>query len=731
MGVPDKAYSALLTTAVDAVILIDGNGVIRDVNPAAEGLFGYAEGELAGRPVHVLMPEPHRSHHGSYVQQYAEGKPRRMVGQVTEVQGLRKDGTPLDLLISVSSMTVEGETFFAGIARDLTGRKRLEAELARANTDLESRVRALTRRLEQANNHLESEIEQHRHTADRLDLVNKVVERAHHGVVITDRDNRIIYVNPAYEQLTGFKRREAIGSKPSISKSGRHGDAFYQAMWASLAECGHWEGEIWDRREDGTVYPKYLSIDRISDEAGRPLNYVAMFHDLSEKKATEQELERLHHYDPLTNLPNRVLFRNRLQHEFEVSKRHETCAGLLVMNLDRFKHINDTFGFGAGDALLIEVAERLSGVVRGTDTVARQENRRERDPDLVSRVGADDFALILSDLQQPEDAALVARRLNRALDKPFSVNGEEVYLRTSSGIAVFPDNASTPDALIHCAETALRRAKEIGSGEYRFFSEEMNENSANRVRLEAEMRRAISEESFVLYYQPKMTLADRRMVGGEALIRWPKADGGMISPGDFIPLAEESSLIVPLGEWILRRACLDTASLPGGPDGPSVAVNLSARQFQQPDLLRMVEGVLKETGIDPGRVELEITESMVMDNTEHAIATMRALRDLGVHLAIDDFGTGYSSLSYLKTFPVNTLKIDRGFVRDLVAQSQDAAIVQSVVTLGRSLGLNVVAEGVETAEQLEFLSDMGCAMIQGFHIARPMPFRDYAGVVEA
>jgi PAS domain S-box-containing protein len=556
----------------------------------------------------------------------------------------------------------------------------------------------------------------------RLEILNRVVVQMHQAVSITDSDNRIIDVNPAFENLTGFSRNEVLGEKPSISQSGYHGPEFYRHMWQCLESHNHWEGEIWDRRKDGTVYPKYLVIDRFTDAAGNPENYLALFHDLSEQKATEEELERLHHYDPLTDLPNRILFRNRLEHEFEVANRHGSRTGILLINLDHFKQINDTFGFNAGDTLLVEVAERFKQLVRRTDVIAREENRRERDPDVVSRIGANDFAFILSDLRGPEDAEVVARRLTNAMEQPFHLHEEEVYLHASIGIAVYPDNADNSDTLLHCAETALKRAKEEGRGSYRYYSETMNENSAARVRLEAELRRAIEREEFALHYQPKLDLRTRHLPSMEALVRWPREDGSTVSPGDFIPLAEERGLIVPLGEWILRRACRDMLKLDEqGLPGYGVAVNLSARQFQHPDLVGMVQGVLAETAIAPERLELEITESMVMGDVDEALATMESLRGLGIRLAIDDFGTGYSSLSYLKNFPVNTLKVDGSFVGDLHHSPQNAAIVESVITLGGSLGLEVVAEGVEQEGHLNTLLAMGCDQAQGFHIARPAP----------
>ncbi|NYS60915.1 sensor domain-containing protein [Vreelandella salicampi] len=715
----NEGAADLLATATNGIIIADINGIIVQANQAAEGIFQYASGSLGGRPITDLMPNSERRRHPGYVTNYREHGARFMVGATREVEGLDRHGNSLPLLISVSLFKENGEPRFAAILHDLSERKRLERMLAAVNSELEKRVSERTAQLEE-------EAKRHRETINRLELVNKVVERASHAVAITDADNRILYVNPAYETLTGFKQDKVIGRKPTVAKSGHHGPDFYRRMWDALDRDQHWEGEIWDRRANGEAFPKFLSIDRLADDEGNTRNYVAVFHDLTEQKASEEEIERLQYYDSLTTLPNRSLFRHRLQHEFEVSRRQGARVGVMLLNLDRFKQINDTFGFPAGDKLLVEVAERLGTAVRRTDMIARQESRRERDPDLVSRVGGDDFAVILNDLKAPENAAVVAKRMLEAMNTPFNMEDEsgqidEVFLQASIGIAIFPDNAADVDELVRVAETALIQAKELGRGEFRFFSDNMNKNSAARVRLESDLRRAVAEEGFVLHYQPKLDLETGRFSSMEALIRWPHADG-MVSPADFIPLAEETTLIVPLGAWILRRACLDAVAL-GERLGqvPGVAINLSARQFRQSGLIDSVRTALEESAILPEKVELEITESMVMDDVEAAIDTMQALRALGVRLAIDDFGTGYSSLSYLKRFPVNTLKIDRTFIRDLTRDSEDAAIIQAVIALARALNLHVVAEGVETQGQLVFLGEHRCASVQGFLLARPGP----------
>ncbi len=560
----------------------------------------------------------------------------------------------------------------------------------------------------------------HAMTVPEPGILNEIIEGLDDAVVVTDADFIIQYANPAYQQLTGRSAEQSIGQRGCLNRCDLHDDTFYEAIQQRLASHGRWEGEIWDRHANGKAYLRRLLLRRLVDDRGRTTHHIARFEDLSEKKQTEAKLEQLTHYDPLTELPNRLLFRNRLSHEFHIATRHKTSTGIILLNLDRFREINDTFGFNHGDNLLKAVAERFGRCIRRTDLMAREENRIERDPDLVSRMSGDAFAFILSDMRRPDDAGVVADRLLEALHEPFRVLDEEVYISASMGIATFPQNATGEDELLHRAEEALAQAKSAHRGHYRFYSEAMNVSSANRVRLEAQLRRSLAAEGFELYYQPKFELASGRITGLEALIRWP-TETGLVSPADFIPLAEDTGLINPLGEWILQRALNDVVALPPHAGQPlAIAVNLSARQFQNRDLTTSVDQALTRSGIDPQRVELEITEGMLMHNADEACETMQRLRALGVRLAIDDFGTGYSSLAYLHRFPVNTLKIDRTFVQTLGEARSDSCIIDAVIGLGHGLGLEVVAEGIEQPAQLQRLRDAGCQLGQGFLIARPM-----------
>lgn len=586
--------------------------------------------------------------------------------------------------------------------------------------------------LEQALYHHLQHPDRRRQADTHPTLLHHVIDKARFSVMITDASQKIVYVNQAYTQMTGLSAEDVIGQTPKINQSGRHPSRFYEKMWQAIAEKGLWRGEVWDRYRDGTFYLKRLSIQAIRNEQNDVTHYLGIFSDLSHHQRTEEELEKSTHYDPLTQLPNRILFRNRLGHEFNISNRHDSRTGLLVLNLDRFRMINDAFGFAVGDELLIQVAKRLRGKVRSTDLLARQEDRSERDSDLISRIGGDDFSFILSELREPEDANVVARRLLDVFKDPFVANGEEVFLSGSIGIAVYPDNASNEDDLMRCAETALGRVRSEGKGGYQFFSEAMNQSSAERVRLESKLHKATSRQEFQLHYQPKLDLTTHRIVGMEALLRWPQEDDTHIPPASFIPLAEDTGLIKPIGRWIIFQAMQDTQQL-NQRTGKRlhVAINLSARQFVNPGLLEIIHKALEETGIDPELVEFEITESMLIDKIDQACQIMQKLRDLGVRLAIDDFGTGYSSLSYLKNFPVNTMKIDRSFISPLENDAQSVEMVRALVLLGKAIGVQVVAEGVEHHEQLQLVEQAGCHLAQGFYIERPIPLEQLIQTLEA
>ncbi|MBF0283781.1 MAG: EAL domain-containing protein [Magnetococcales bacterium] len=568
-------------------------------------------------------------------------------------------------------------------------------------------------------------VEEHLHTVtqtfhealgemgSQMELAAKVFEHAIEGVTITNAENVILSVNPAFCAITGYASEEVIGQTPRLLRSDRHEPAFYAEMWKTLARDGFWQGEIWNRRKSGEAFPEHLTITSVRDEQGRPTHYIALFHDLSDLRRSEEALHLKTFYDALTGLPNRELFRDRLRMALRQARRTKRRIGVVVFDLDLFKHVNDTLGHISGDLLLQEAGARMTAALREGDAAAR--------------LGGDEFALLLEELADAREAAHVVQRVFDHFLPPFVLSGTELYVTLSAGIAIFPDNGEDADLLLRNADMALHRAKDLGRRNFQFHTPEMDARVNRRLRLENDMRKGLERGEFLLFYQPKIDTAGMKLGGMEALARWKHPEQGMISPADFIPVAEETGLIVPMGEWILREACRQAqAWVDAGLPPMTVAVNLSARQFREANLLQMVDQVLAESGLVPEQLELEITESMVMSDVEQAIDTMRALRERGVRIAVDDFGTGYSSLNYLKRFPVHALKVDQHFIKDVITSGEDAAIVAGVIRLAHSLGLEVVAEGVELREHVDFLRQLACETLQGYYFSRPLPSEEFA-----
>ncbi len=563
-----------------------------------------------------------------------------------------------------------------------------------------------------------SDITERKQAEDVLILSRKVFDNVGEAILITNEKGLITDVNPAYERITGYRREELLGKSPGTAKSGRHDADFYRHMWEKLTQEGRWEGEIWDRRKNGELFPKWLSINAIRNAIGELTHYVGVFIDISDRKDAEQKLVQLAFYDPLTGLPNRLFFRDRLTHELVHAGNREHPMALMFLDLDRFKWVNDTLGHAAGDDLLKEVAKRLQGCVQDNDTVAR--------------LGGDEFTIILANGQGPEQATLVAEQIINQVREPMTLHGQVVHVGVSIGIAVYPGDAREMEDLIKFADMAMYQAKEAGRNTFRFASNELHIRAFARLALESDLHQALDRQELVPYYQPKFNLHDNRLIGAEALVRWIKPDGRLVNPGQFIPLAEETGLVVPMGKLIRQQACQCTAQWFADRETPFVmAINLSSREFQQPDLLARILDTLDQTRLSPERMELEITESAVMGNLEQAIHIMRGLRDAGIALAMDDFGTGYSSLGYLKKFPLNTLKIDQSFIRDLPGCHGDGAIVEAILSMAHSLKLKVVAEGVETVAQLEYLRQKGCEAVQGYLLGKPMPEKEFVPLLDA
>jgi len=552
------------------------------------------------------------------------------------------------------------------------------------------------------------DITERRQAEGRLRLSSTVFENTAEAIMITDQDTKIIDVNTAFSEITGYSREEVIGQNPSMMKSGRHSDSFYNEMWTKLSHKGFWRGEIWDQRKNGEEFPKWLSINACSDEKGRLTHYVAVFSDITDKKEDQEKLEQLAHFDHLTGLPNRILFQDRLQTALARSRREKEHMAVLFVDLDRFKQINDSLGHRVGDLLLQEVSRRLLYSIREIDTVAR--------------LSGDEFTVILTDIVSLENIEQIASRIVKSLGAPYFFEGHELFVSASVGISTYPmDGESGADLLRH-ADVAMYHAKEKGRNNYQFFDEKMNERAQTQLSLANQLRIALNRKLIHPHYQLKVDTQKGHPVGLEALARWNDERGRPISPVRFIPVAEEHGLIARLSRSILNQVCAQIRMWKDmDVEFGTVAVNLSAQQFRDKNLLNDFKEAFEDNRVDPRLLEVEVTENMVMDDVEDAIHILGGLKDMGLRISIDDFGTGYSSLNYLKRFPVDTLKIDRTFIRDLAEGNDDAAIVSAIVSMAQKLEIDVVAEGVENQEQVEFLRSVGCCVVQGFFYAKPCP----------
>lgn len=533
------------------------------------------------------------------------------------------------------------------------------------------------------------------------------------GVMITSASGVIQRVNNAFCRLTGYESEEVIGQPAKILQSGRHDERFYAVMWDSLRSQGSWQGEIWNRRKDGAVYPELLSISQVTNDHQKVTHYVGVFSDISKLKESEQKLNYLAHHDMLTHLPNRLMLQSRLEQSLAVAKRNGKQLALLLLDLDRFKDVNDSFGHAAGDELLQQVAALLKD--------------RLRQVDLVCRMGGDEFALLLDDIQHPEDAGLVAHEMIEAISRRWSLNnGCDVAIGGSVGISIYPTQSEDAEALLQHADAALYRAKSEGRGCFQYFTEELTRDARGRLELEARLSRAIENQELEVFYQPQVDIVSGELIGAEALVRWQDPEKGLIGPADFIPLAEQTGLINPIGSFVLKQSCAQLkAWLDKGFKPISMSVNLSTVQLHHTDICQLVTKVLEQTNLPAQYLKLEITESALMEREQEFIDLLHRLRDLGVKVAIDDFGTGYSSLAYLKKFPIDVLKIDKSFVEDIPHDKDDMVIAATIVAMGHSLGLEVLAEGVETQEQLAFLQSKACHYYQGYLSSRPVPYLQF------
>lgn len=657
---PDEKHGALrcrffFDRAIDGMLLVAPSGRVLEANASACRLLGARTEELFAASVWDVV-DPH----GGGVA-LAQGHFRQAVDSGTasgELPFKHRDGTPI--VVAVNSVRVD-EAAVLVTFRDVTSERR---------------------------------------AAQTMRLYARVFENSGDAIVICDEQNRIVSANPAFTEITGYRLEEVLGKNPRLLSSGKHPPSFYAQLWTALSQTGHWQGEIWNRRKSGEVYPEWVSIDAVKDSAGAITNYVAIFSDISEVKSSEERITWLAHHDSLTGLPNRVLLRERLDMSLSLAQRERQALAVLLVDLDGFKTVNDSLGHHSGDELLKVVAQRLKDVVRSSDTV--------------SRMGGDEFVVLLPGLRDGSETLRVVANVHAAVATPIHLGAREMTMTASIGISMFPDDGTTLDELLSHADAAMYTAKESGRNTSRFFTEDMNVRALDRLVLVHALRRAQERGEFHLVYQPQRTIECGPIIGVEALLRWVSPDLGSVPPDRFITVAEEAGLIRPIGEWVLRTAC-ERAKAWNFP----VAINVSPVQLQHPDLYASVIQALKDTGLPPHMLELEITESAVMRDPVASTETLRRFKRAGIQLTLDDFGTGYSSLSYLKRFPLDRLKIDRSFVRELLDDTNDQAIVRAVIAVGHALHLRVLAEGVETQAQLDMLRLLGCDEIQGYFLGRP------------
>jgi diguanylate cyclase (GGDEF)-like protein/PAS domain S-box-containing protein len=602
------------------------------------------------------------------------------------------------------------------LEREIIERKKIEQQLRMAHGQLERRVAERTAELSRINKKLRMEIIERKRAEEKLSLDAKIIESSNEAILIMDSKGRIIDVNLSFCNVTGYTLEEIQGKDPLVMQAKKKDSRTAHEIRRAVAQKGHWQGEIWNRRKNGEVYPVLMSISAVLNDDRRITHYVGIFSDITRIKRTEARLHHLAHNDPLTGLPNRVLFKDRLSQAMAQADRNRGAVVLMLLDLDRFKNVNDTYGHTVGDQLLAAVAKRLSQCVRKTDTVAR--------------LGGDEFTVILNGVEDSQGAATVARKIVDVLSEPFNIGGLVLYITASIGITLYPMDSRESDRLFQNADTALYYAKQQGRDNCQFFSEEMNLKVMERLELELDLRAALERQEFLVYYQPVIDFHTGKIISAEALIRWDHPRRGLLPPARFIPVAEETGLILPIGEWALKTACSQNAYWQklGLPPLP-IAVNVSGRQLRQQDLVKLVMQILEESEMDPKYLELELTESVAEGNAENTIKLFNKFKEKGIKISIDDFGTGYSSLSYLKKFPIEKLKIDRSFIKDITSDPDDAAIVEAIVGVAKALKLKVVAEGVENEDQLGFLKDHGCDAWQGFCFCRPAPAEEFTEIL--
>lgn len=664
----------------EAMLLVGANGNIKLANAPAARIFGYPLEELIGTSVDSLVPDAARSGHHRQRAQFMSDNKARPMNASRDLKALRRDGSKCAVEISLTPIDIDNQRAIIVSVLDVSERKRVEHE---------------------------------------MQLMALIYQAIGEAVMVADANNRIIAINEAFTRLTGYTEQDAVGQSTSLLKSGRHGPDFYQPMWHSLALTGHWQGEIWNKRKNGEIYHEWLVINTIYGSHSEVERRVGMFSEITEQKQVEQTIWRQANFDPLTDLANRRMFQDRLHQEIKKAQRDSNSLAVMLLDLDHFKEVNDTLGHGMGDTLLQETAKRILSCVRKVDTVAR--------------LGGDEFTIILGDLDSGVSADRVAQAILRKLADPFRLGDEQAYISASIGITLYPQDAREAEQLVKNADQAMYSAKQQGRNRYSYFTLEMEHAAQNRMRLTNDLRQALAQQQFQVVYQPIVALNSGHIHKAEALIRWQHPSRGMISPLEFIPLAEETGLIVDIGNWVFHTAATQAAEWRANYQADfKVAVNKSPVQF-----IRSAEGgndwisYLQQQGLSGQSIVVEITESLLLDADSTVREHLYAYRDAGIQVAIDDFGTGYSSLSYLKKFDIDYLKIDQSFTRNLATGSSDHALCEAIIVMAHKLGLQVIAEGIETQQQLDLLTSAGCDYGQGYLFSKPLPAAEFTLLFEA
>lgn len=548
-------------------------------------------------------------------------------------------------------------------------------------------------------------------------IIDTIFNSVEEGIMIADTKSRIIHVNPAFEFVTGYTYEEAVGQRPSLLNSGIHDQEFYTKMWATIREHGKWSGEIWNRRKTGDIYPEWLTIVAIHNEQGGIVNYCGIFEDISAQKNAENEIERRKYTDTLTGVANRYAYLQRMETLLQSSANREYHHAVLFLDLDRFKQVNDTLGHSIADEMLISVTQRIQSVLKNKDIVARY--------------GGDEFIITITNIHHMQEAVQVAEKIVHLLSEPLPIDEQNIYISTSMGISLYPEDGTTLETLVKKADQAMYYAKQNGRNQFAFYFDDLKIDSKRVLLLDNELRKAIKQNDFTLNFQPKISLEDETVIGMEALIRWTNDQLGFVSPAEFIPYAEETGLIIPMSECVFRLACEAHLRLREEMDNVlPIAINISSIHFHQSDFIDTVKMIFEAYNCSPQDFELELTERTVMNNERDSIRKLVQLKNMGFKLSIDDFGTGYSSLSYLVQFPLDYLKIDRSFIQYITSIADKQAVVDAIIQMAHRLHMKVIAEGVEQKDQVKLLEKLGCDMIQGYYYAKPMPLDEFVAFLE-